>query len=145
MKTTLLVAILIVTPAVAQTPADPGVAPDRGTITFVMTGFESQSGSVLCALFDSKESWLDDAVDGVAVPIEDGRAVCTFENQAPGDYGIVAHHDRDDDGKMKKLIGIPREPYCFSRDARGRIGPPSFARASFHHDGGNTVQHATLK
>jgi len=145
MKTTLIVAVLIAAPAAAQTAAAPAPTPDLGTITFEMTGFESESGSVLCAVFDSKQGWLKDAVGGVVAPIEDGRAVCTFENLAPGDYGIVAHHDRDDDGKMKKLMGIPREPYCFSRNARGRIGPPSFAKASFHHDGGITVQHARLK
>lgn len=145
MKTTLLIAALIATPTLAQADSAPVDAPTVGAIVFEMSGFESSSGSVRCALFDSKQSWLKEAVDGVAAPIEDGRAVCTFENRAPGDYGIVAHHDRDDDEKMDKLLGIPREPYCFSRNARARFGAPSFAKASFHHDGGTTLQQAKLK
>jgi len=45
----------------------------------------------------------------VAAPIEDGRAVCTFENPAPGQYGVAALHDLDEDGEMDKRMGIPRE------------------------------------
>jgi uncharacterized protein (DUF2141 family) len=29
------------------------------------------------------------------------------------------------------VLGIPKEPYAFSRDARGRFGPPSFEDAAF--------------
>ena len=136
-RTLAVIAIVIAIPTLA--------AADSGSIEFEMTGFESTAGSVLCALFDNKKDWLDNAVDGVVAPIVDGRAVCSFENLPAGDYAIIAHHDKDDNGKMKKTLGIPREPYVFSNNARVRFGPPSFARASFRHDGTMTRQHASLK
>lgn len=34
-------------------------------------------------------------------------------------------------------LGIPKEGYGFSNDARGWLGAPSFAAASFRYDGRN--------
>ena len=42
----------------------------QGDIVFEMTGFKNEAGSVRCALFDSKESWLGEATDSRVVPIE---------------------------------------------------------------------------
>jgi len=121
-----------------------GLAHAGGSIVFQMQGFRTADGSVRCAIF-SEEGWLKDAIDGVVAPIENGRAVCTFRDLPAGDYGIVAHHDRDDNEIMRKTLGIPREPYCFSRNAKVRFGPPSFAKAGFHHDGQLTHEQAKLK
>lgn len=51
---------------------------------------------------------------------------------APGRYAVAAFHDTDGNGDLTLWpIGLPREAYGFSRDARGRFGPPSFADAAF--------------
>lgn len=43
----------------------------------------------------------------------------------PGDYALRVHHDLDGDGEMRtNLVGMPREPWGVSNDARGRFGPP---------------------
>jgi uncharacterized protein (DUF2141 family) len=34
-------------------------------------------------------------------------------------------------------LGIPREGYGFSNDAKGWLGPPSFSATSFRYDGRN--------
>ncbi len=40
----------------------------------------------------------------------------------------------------KNFVGWPVEPYGFSRDAKGLIGPPAFEDASFQvDDGANTI------
>jgi uncharacterized protein (DUF2141 family) len=41
------------------------------------------------------------------------------------------YHDENGNGQLdKNMMGIPRERVGFSRDARGRMGPPSFADAA---------------
>lgn len=56
----------------------------------------------------------------------------TIPGLPPGRYAVAAFHDTDGNGDLTLWpIGLPREAYGFSRDARGRFGPPSFAAAAF--------------
>ena len=51
---------------------------------------------------------------------------------APGSYAIRAVHDVDADGDIDvNKLGIPTEPFGFSKDAMGKMGPPTFREASF--------------
>lgn len=55
-----------------------------------------------------------------------------FDDLPPGRYAVGAYHDTDGNGALTLWpIGLPREAYGFSRDARGRFGPPSFDAAAF--------------
>lgn len=55
-----------------------------------------------------------------------------IEGLAPGRYAVAAFHDTDGNGDLTLWpIGMPKEAYGFSRDARGRFGPPSFDAAAF--------------
>jgi uncharacterized protein (DUF2141 family) len=62
-----------------------------------------------------------------------GDAVtATFNGLAPGQYAIRAFHDVDGDGKMgANPFGIPTEPYAFSNNAAGVMGPPKWSAAAF--------------
>ncbi|MEN8835700.1 MAG: DUF2141 domain-containing protein [Polaribacter sp.] len=41
-------------------------------------------------------------------------------------------YDENNNGKMDtKLFGVPKEPYGFSNNAKGFMGPPSFEEAKF--------------
>jgi len=52
---------------------------------------------------------------------------------------VAAFHDEDGDRKLRTVLGIPREGYGFSNDARpGTFGPPKFAAAAFDFDGTTT-------
>ena len=55
-----------------------------------------------------------------------------FSGLAPGRYAVAAFHDTDGNGDLTLWpIGLPREAYGFSRNARGRFGPPAFDAAAF--------------
>jgi uncharacterized protein (DUF2141 family) len=44
---------------------------------------------------------------------------------------VAVFQDIDGNGRLSKnLLGIPVEPYGFSRNARGALGPPRFDNAS---------------
>lgn len=72
------------------------------------------------------------------------RAV--FADLPPGRYAVAAFHDADENGRLTLWpIGLPREAYGFSNDARGRFGPPSFESAAFSLGAGGARQTLTLR
>jgi len=88
---------------------------------------KSDQGKVLVALFRDPASFPDKYLAGKQVPAQAGDVAVVFDNVDPGSYAVSAFHDRDGNGKLNRnLVGIPTEPYGFSRNARGRTGPPSF-------------------
>ena len=48
-----------------------------------------------------------------------------------GTYALAVIHDENDNRRLDKLAGIPREGFGFSRDPAMRFGPPRFAAARF--------------
>src|SRR6185312_11010383 len=100
----------------------------------------NSTGTVACALFESAEGFpvefLRSATNIMVIKVRETQARCDFENIAPGTYALGVIHDENMNGKLDvNALGIPREGYGFSNDARGWIGAPSFAAASFKYDG----------
>lgn len=55
-----------------------------------------------------------------------------FTGLKPGTYALRAVHDINANGDIDvNKLGIPTEPFAFSNDAIGRMGPPGFKEASF--------------
>ena len=70
----------------------------------------------------------------------------TISGLAPGRYAVAVFHDVDGDGRLSTWpIGLPKEAYGFSRDARGRFGPPAFAAAAFDLPASGARQAIVLK
>ena len=95
---------------------------------------KSDKGKIVASLWDSEEAYLDlDArmMRGVA-QISKGAAVLRFEGMAPGTYSIALYHDENDNNEMDtNFIGIPKEGWAFSNNAKGKFGPPAFEKTSF--------------
>lgn len=69
-----------------------------------------------------------------------------FTGLPPGRYAVAAFHDTDANGRLTLWpIGLPREAYGFSNDARGRFGPPPFAQAAFDLPASGAVQAFALR
>lgn len=120
-------AALVVAPAAAE-PA---------TITFTFPEAAAE-GVVRVALFDSAEAY---AGRGAPVRVaqiaaaEAARGV-TFEGLPAGDYALKVHHDLNGDGEMNaNPFGLPVEPYGFSNNAVGAMGPAPWDRARFTASG----------
>lgn len=54
-----------------------------------------------------------------------------FGDLPSGDYAIALIHDENGNGRLDKVLGIPREGFGFSRNPAIRFGPPKFAAARF--------------
>lgn len=72
------------------------------------------------------------AVRTLMVPRTGAVTTVVLTGLPPGRYAVAAFHDTDANGTLTLWpIGLPREAYGFSRDARGRFGPPAFEAAAF--------------
>lgn len=99
-------------------------------LTVEVLGARSEQGLVAGALYASEGTWLKDPLQGEREPAA-ARTVLVYRNLQPGSYALSLFHDENGNGKLdSNIAGIPTERYGFSRDARGRMGPPGFADAA---------------
>lgn len=134
-------ALALATPAAALAQA---TETSSLTVTFDVAEAE---GYVMIGLYADQAAY--DAgtpirAERVAVRGASGRVV--FEGLAPGDYAIKAFHDVDGDGDMgTNPFGLPTEPYAFSNNARGNMGPARWSQARFEVDAAGADQSLDLR
>ena len=132
--------------AVLPLAATPALAQDStADITFTFeTG--QPSGQIMVALYDSQSAY-----DGGGRPVRVERvsvtatsSVVDFADLPAGDYAMRAFHDLNGDGEMSRNpFGMPTEPFAFSNNARGNMGPAGWDRAHFTV-AGDTAQTINL-
>jgi uncharacterized protein (DUF2141 family) len=110
----------------------------------------NSTGNIACALFESRDGFprefLHNATNVVVLKIWDKEARCDFVDIPPGTYALVVIHDENMNGKLDtKWLGIPKEGYGFSNDAKGVLGAPSFSAASISYDGHNLDMTISLR
>lgn len=91
------------------------------------------NGAVYFALFDTETGFDARARTGQAISSDwQERASATFNDLPAGDYAVTVFQDSNGNRKLDtNLLGMPTEPYGFSRNAVGNMGPPDFAAAAF--------------
>ncbi|RJR43346.1 MAG: DUF2141 domain-containing protein [Desulfobacteraceae bacterium] len=120
--------------AFAQSPSCPG-------IHVTVLNIRNSTGTVDCALFDSPVGFpvevLRSATNVMVIKIRDTQARCDFLDIPPGTYALAVIHDENMNGELDtNWVGMPKEGYGFSNDAKGILGAPSFSSARFQYDGG---------
>ncbi len=104
-----------------------------GDVRVRFIGIEQEIGKVYAALFDSAAAHeAGERMAGQdAIAVKAGVEM-VFADLPPGTYSMRAFHDLNGNGELdRSFVGKPKEPYGFSRNARGRFGPPSFDEVSF--------------
>ncbi|MES2861164.1 MAG: DUF2141 domain-containing protein [Pseudomonadota bacterium] len=105
-------------------------------------------GSLAVAVYRDADSFRrgEDPIATRTVPRTGPVTNVTFSGLAPGRYAVAAFHDMDGNGDLTLWpIGLPREAYGFSNDARGRFGPPPFAQAAFDLPAAGTTRSFSLR
>lgn len=115
-------------------PASADPAGSNLTLTFE-TGAET--GAVMVALFDSEAAYESgQPVRHTRLDVAAGERVAAFADLPAGEYAAKAFHDVDGDGTMDvNPFGMPTEPYAFSNNAVGNMGPARWDRAHFAVEG----------
>ena len=143
-KAGLLLGALLLAGGFAAADDPSGGEDARGSLTVVVPGLASNEGKVIIALFDSAEDFEkgDAFVRSAFVEPENQRAVWTFGDLPFGEYAFRLFHDENGNEKIDtNWMGIPKERYAFSNDARGKFGPPGYEAAKFRFESdGMTIE-----
>ncbi|USX14044.1 DUF2141 domain-containing protein [Oxalobacteraceae bacterium OTU3CAMAD1] len=100
------------------------------TIEVKVSSVVGGRGKVNVAVCD-KERFLKDCLYSGSAPAQAGDTVVTIQNVPKGTWAVLAYQDENQNDKLdRNLIGIPSENYGFSRNARGKFGPPDFSDAA---------------
>ena len=117
-------------------------------LTVNFTGIQEKQGTILGVLVDSEAAY-----DGKAAPVrplmvtaDKAEVAAMIGGLAPGIYAIKLFHDVDGDGKMStNPYGMPVEPFAFSNNAQGNMGPAKWADAKFEVQAGANTHSITIK
>ena len=109
-------------------------------VTVTVVDLRKVRGNINACITSDRKAFPDCGKhSGQLVVKEQGKsATFTFKDVPAGTYGISVLHDENGNGKIDTALGMmPKEGYGFSRDAKVRMGPPSFADAAFDMNSGN--------
>lgn len=112
----------------------PALAEESGGIdvTLHVTGIAEPDGEIFAGLYDSAGWSGDHFLSAAHVVVKGPDATLHLKAPAPGKYAIRLFQDLKGTGKLAiNFLGIPTEPYAFSNNARGSMGPPAFGAAVF--------------
>jgi uncharacterized protein (DUF2141 family) len=108
------------------------VAAQNVNLSVKISGLKSNTGLVQVGLFNSEGTFLKKAYKGVSSEIKSNGATVTFLNIPKGKYAISAYHDKNSNSNLDtNFIGIPKEDFACSNNAKGTMGPPKYEDAKF--------------
>jgi len=93
---------------------------------------QNDNGDILIGLYSGGNTFPRKTSDGRVVKASKDGVIVAFHDLKPGPYAISVLHDENSNKDMdQSTIGIPKEGFGFSNNARGSLGPPSFEKAKF--------------
>ena len=116
------------------------------TLTITIADIRESEGRLMIQVANSEKGF-EFSEDSAAPPpvaisqlAEAGEM--TFEvTLPPGIYGARVLHDLNGNGEMdSNFVGMPKEPWAFSNNATGRLGPEKWQDAKFEISGDTAVE-----
>ena len=98
-----------------------------------ITGVRSADGMVRLALYNDPDKFpkRSGSIAGGDVVAVKGSVVYVFRNLPPGLYAVAIYHDANANRRFdKNALGLPREGFGFSNDARPVFSAPGFDAAA---------------
>jgi len=107
------------------------------SLTVEIEQLRNNNGKLLLELNNDKE----EVIKGFTETIADGKCILVITELKPGKYAFKYFHDENNDEKINtNFMGIPKEGYGFSNNAKGTFGPPSFDKMLFEITGSDTIR-----
>lgn len=128
-------------PVAASITAASRTATTNDEVRLQVTGIVPNAGPVRIAVFSASDRFPDHQTAAKKIVVESRSEVAqeALTELPAGPVAIAAYQDLNNDGILNRSsFGIPSEPYGFSNDARGQMGPPKFADAAVEPARGNT-------
>ena len=101
-------------------------------LTINIDGIKNNKGQAIVSLLDSEGKMITYKKEKIV----DGKSTLIFENLKPGIYGFKYCHDENNDGNINyNFIGIPKEGFGFSNNAKVKMKEPPFSETTFEING----------
>lgn len=127
-----MLAVLLVAAGAQARAADLELEVSGFTASSATAATAADSGMLMVAVFDA-QGWLRKpvAVDRQSVSAaKDGKLVLRLTGLPDVPIAVSVFQDLNGNGKLDmNPMGMPIEPFAFSRQAQGNFGPPSFEQA----------------
>lgn len=120
-----------------------------GTLEVRVEGVESSKGLVYISVYLDENGYPDDYELAYAretlAAVADEPLELRLDDVPAGWLVVSVLHDADENNKLSfSFLGMPKEDYGFSNDAKGAFGPPSFDKAAIWLEAGSAGQ-VTIK
>ena len=97
-------------------------------LKITITNLKNNSGHVILDFRDSNNK----EFKAFSEKITEKKCMITVNDLKPGKYSFKYFHDENNNKKLDtNWVGIPKEGYGFSNDAKGYFGPPTFEDTVF--------------
>lgn len=117
---------------------------DSANLNITFENITSDKGTVRVAVYASAEDFMDmEKAKLYTFEVnEPGQLQAQIDDLKPGTYAFASFHDENNDDDLDtNFFGIPKEPYCFSRQCPSKWRPPTFEEAKIElSEGGNEVK-----
>ena len=132
----------------AADPSLVGIDSEKLTLTLNISGLKNQESKLHIALFKTANgfpqgdrSWKTEVISVSDITVSH-QSVCEKVER----LAVAVFQDLDGNGTLSKgNYGIPSEPYGFSNNARGLMGPPTFKQAEIPINHAEEVLEIRLK
>lgn len=111
----------------------------NGKIQVEITNIKNAKGNIGLAVYNNAKDFTKKEFKAQNVKAQKGKVYATFENVPAGTYAIAVLHDENKNEKMDfNMVGIPKEAYGFSNNAKGFMAAPKFEAAAFRVKNGES-------
>ena len=123
MRTTILLSSLLWIAVMVQA---------QNNLEVKIDNIKNDNGDILIGLYSNRQDFPRKVSDGRIVRASKEGVSVAFHDLKPGPYAISVMHDENSNKDMdQNKIGIPKEGFGFSNNARISLGPPSFEKVKF--------------
>ncbi|WP_175402853.1 DUF2141 domain-containing protein [Mangrovivirga cuniculi] len=122
-KAIILISVILISTGFVSNKND-----DRGELVIIISNIQDLSGKLRISVYNQENEFLSES-DLYKYHIENvtSKDLKIFFKLPEDAYAIAVHHDLNENGEMdKNIIGIPKEPFCFSNNVWPKIKAPEF-------------------
>lgn len=120
----------------------------KGKIEVTIETVKNDAGQIGVLLFNKPEGFPSSdkaSIRQVILPAQKGRMQVSFDDLPYGVYAITVMHDENKNLKVDtNMLGIPKEGYGFSNNARNLFRAPRFHEAAFELKSPNQLMRIEL-
>ena len=106
------------------------------TVKIEITGLKNNSGQIVLNFTDGENK----PIKALYGKIKDKKCILTINDLKPRKYAFKYFHDENNNKELDtNIIGIPKEGYGFSNNAKKNFGPPDFKDTIFELKNDKTI------